>query len=102
MLHSYDIRRQIDLYNNKIFHSHDQMRIFKNQLEELYSLKSHYINIKNTFHEYQYNHRNKAKRIEECIPHFKFSKRFSETIIEVVNGYAFENTLAKIENVQAR
>lgn len=102
MLNSRDIRRQIYSYKEKINCSNHQIIIFENQLEELYLLKSNYINVENSFHEYNHNHRNKAKQLEECIPHFMFSKRFSETIREVVNGYMFENISANIESVQIR
>lgn len=102
MLSEYEIRAKIDSYYYKISCLEMNIKSLHKKLEELYQLKQRYILVENNFNQFNRNKLSQAKRINESIKDFKFSQRFSEVIMEYINGPNAARATNNIDNTKSR
>lgn len=86
MKNYYQIRWKISECYDRIDFLQSQNSKLEKNLDELYILKQNYNMVEDRYGEYNYKKNIQAKKIGEIIPDFKFAKRLSDNLIEIING----------------
>lgn len=81
-----EIKRDIQYYKNLINSSNGEITRLRREIENLDNTHQKYVNVRNQYDEFQYNHEQQSKALQLKFNDIKFSKKLSTNINEGLRG----------------